>query len=414
VRELVAAGHDVTWYTGRAFVPLVEKAGARAVLMPPELDYEASDPESLRDGKQRTMLAQLKWDILNVFVKPIPAHVAAIHEVIDEIHPDVVVADSAFMAGPLAAEMRGLPRVVFPVSPLGLSSVDTAPFGMGLAPSSSALGRLRNRSLNWVVRSIVFGECQREAEQIRASFGLPVLTDYFMDWGVRIADRYLVPSIPDIEYPRSDLPESIEFIGAMLPTGSDDFVPPVWWDELAAAKSAGRPVVLVTQGTVATDPANLVQPAIAALASRDALVIATTADRNPDDVSPPDTRPGNLRIERFVPFTELLPYVDVMVTNGGYGGVQMALAHGVPLVVAGRSEDKMEVNARVAWAGVGVSLKTESPAADDVGAALATVLGNPAFRVRAQELQAVYARYGGAQRAAEVVVEVAAASGVRA
>ena len=24
-----------------------------------------------------------------------------------------------------------------------------------------------------------------------------------------------------------------------------------------------------------------------------------------------------------------------MVTNGGYGGVQMALAHGVPLIVAG-------------------------------------------------------------------------------
>jgi UDP:flavonoid glycosyltransferase YjiC (YdhE family) len=32
-----------------------------------------------------------------------------------------------------------------------------------------------------------------------------------------------------------------------------------------------------------------------------------------------------------------------MVTNGGYGGVQMALSYGVPLVVAGASEDKPEV-----------------------------------------------------------------------
>ena len=40
-----------------------------------------------------------------------------------------------------------------------------------------------------------------------------------------------------------------------------------------------------------------------------------------------------------------------MVTNGGYGGVQQALANGVPLVVAGDSEDKPEVAARVAVVG---------------------------------------------------------------
>jgi hypothetical protein len=42
-----------------------------------------------------------------------------------------------------------------------------------------------------------------------------------------------------------------------------------------------------------------------------------------------------------------------MVTNGGYGGVQQALANGVPLVVAGDSEDKPEVAARVRWSGTG-------------------------------------------------------------
>ena len=45
-------------------------------------------------------------------------------------------------------------------------------------------------------------------------------------------------------------------------------------------------------------------------------------------------RPANVRIEPFVPFTELLPMVDAAVTNGGYGRVQMALAYGVPPVGA--------------------------------------------------------------------------------
>jgi formate dehydrogenase assembly factor FdhD len=39
----------------------------------------------------------------------------------------------------------------------------------------------------------------------------------------------------------------------------------------------------------------------------------------------------------------LLPKVDVMVTNGGYGGVQRAVSTGVPLVVAGSTEDELEV-----------------------------------------------------------------------
>ena len=111
--------------------------------------------------------------------------------------------------------------------------------------------------------------------------------------------------------------------------------------------------MLVTQGTVATDPERLLHPAITALAGTDALVIATTGGSEPDDVLPVKDRPSNLRLVRFIPFTAVLPHTDVMVTNGGFGGVQLALANGVPLVTAGKTEDKMEVNARVAWSGRG-------------------------------------------------------------
>ena len=56
--------------------------------------------------------------------------------------------------------------------------------------------------------------------------------------------------------------------------------------------------------------------------------------------------PDNVRVAEMLPYSELLPKTDLMVTNGGYGGVQMALANGVPLVVAGAREDKPEVAAR--------------------------------------------------------------------
>ena len=406
--RLVAAGHDVTWYTGAKFAPAVSATGADYRPIREALDYDDADlpgpDEPLGGGIKR-----LRWDVLNIFLRPVPGWVAEIDELLDEVRPDVVLADAAFMAGPLAAERRGVPSVVFSASPLMLTSTDTAPFGLGLHPSASPVGRLRNRSLNWMVRSVVFAEAQRAATEIRTSMGLPPLSTFFMDWGPQIAQRVIHPSIPDLEYPRSDLPATVEFTGPLLPRGVDAFVTPPWWPEVAEARSAGRPVVLVTQGTVATDPGNLLLPAVQALAGEDVLVIATTGGADPDVVLPIDERPANLRLERFVPFTELLPHTDVMVTNGGFGGVQQALAHGVPLVAAGKTEDKMEVNARVAWSGAGVSLRTDTPSAAQILTGVRTVLDQRSHRDRARELAAVYARYDGVARAAEVLLEVAAA-----
>jgi UDP:flavonoid glycosyltransferase YjiC (YdhE family) len=50
-----------------------------------------------------------------------------------------------------------------------------------------------------------------------------------------------------------------------------------------------------------------------------------------------------------------------VITNAGFGGVQLALAHGIPLVAAGGSEDKPEVAARVAWTGAGLDSSTATP-----------------------------------------------------
>ncbi|HLM07685.1 MAG TPA: nucleotide disphospho-sugar-binding domain-containing protein [Blastococcus sp.] len=406
-KELLAAGHEVAWYSGAKYAPLVERLGAQFFRMSPELDFDDARVDDQVDGGiDKPGLRTLKRAILDLFIAPIPDWAAEIDGVIDTFRPDVVVAEQGFMAGPVAAERRGIPRVVFNVSPLGISSVDAAPFGTGLMPSSSPLGRLRNRALNWAIRSVVFAECQRAAEQVRERLGLPRLDGYFMDWGAAVSARYLCPSIPEFEYSRSDLPGTVEFVGPFLPEGIDDFPPPDWWADLLDARAAGRPVVLVTQGTIATDPANLVLPAVEGLVESEAFVVATTVGFDADEVLPPATRPANVRLTPFVPFTELLPLVDVMVTNGGYGGVQMALAHGVPLVVAGLTEDKMEVSTRVTWSGTGVALRIDTPTARQVREGVDAVLAVPAYRDQARELQAAYAGYSGARRAAESILEV--------
>jgi UDP:flavonoid glycosyltransferase YjiC (YdhE family) len=221
--------------------------------------------------------------------------------------------------------------------------------------------------------------------------------------GPLLADRLLVLTVPSFEYPRVDLPDKVSFVGPMLPLPSQDFDPPGWWADL----DAGGPVVHVTQGTIDTsDLGRLIGPTLTALAGEDVLVVVTTGGRPTSAV--PGPLPGNARVEPFIPYDRLLPKVDVIVTNGGYGGVQYALSHGLPLVVAGEGEDKPDIAARVAWSGAGINLRTGRPSPAKVRAAVRRGLNEPSFRERARALQGEMARYDAVNTVADTLEQLAA------
>jgi UDP:flavonoid glycosyltransferase YjiC (YdhE family) len=104
----------------------------------------------------------------------------------------------------------------------------------------------------------------------------------------------------------------------------------------------------------------------------------------------------------------LLPSADVMVTNGGYGAVQRALMTGVPLVVAGNTEDKPEVAARVEYFGAGVNLRTGVPTAAEVRRAVRTVLNDDTYRQAAVRLRSAYDRRDGVNEIAGLIDEAIA------
>ncbi|WP_258566970.1 glycosyltransferase [Microbacterium sp. Se5.02b] len=202
-----------------------------------------------------------------------------------------------------------------------------------------------------------------------------------LDWAGR-ADAYVQFTVPEFEYPRPDLPAGVTFAGP-LPSLASDSTAPDWWADL----DGSRPIVHVTQGTIAnSDFGQLVLPTIAALAASDALVVVSTGGRPVDALT--GRLPDNVRVAEYLPYDRLLPLVDVLVTNGGYGGVQQALAHGIPLVVAGQTEDKVEVCARVGWSGAGVNLRTSTATPAKVASAVERVLTDPSFRANAERIGA--------------------------
>ena len=263
------------------------------------------------------------------------------------------------------------------------------------------MGRLRNRALNALVEHVLFRDVQRHWNAMRRALGLPP-TGWWLDAGER-ATVYLQPTIPALEHPRSDLPANVRFIGMIPADAPRDWAPPAFWHEL----DGSRPVVHVTQGTLANAAPDLIAPSLAGLAQEDVLVVVATGGPAPESLGLRDI-PGNARIGTFLSYPDLLPRTSVMVTNGGYGGVQMALAHGVPLVVAGTTEDKPEVAARVACTGAGINLKTASPTPAQVRRAVRALLDEPRFRARAAALAAEYARYDAVKLAVKTVESLAA------
>ena len=386
-KHLVAEGHRVRFMTSSRYAGRVVAAGAEMLPLPRAADIELDDADAaFPDRAGLRGPAAIRFDILNLFLRPGRPQYDALRAALDEVPTDAILTEQLFVG---AALLNQLPRaerppvVVLGIFPLGVNSRDTAPFGLGVPPLAGTAGRLRNAALTFVADRIIFGPVNAEARALSREVTGSAFDRSLLDWASR-ADALVQFTVPGFEYPRSDLPSTVTFVGPVGGPSSDGALPD-WWCDLDGT----RPVVHVTQGTVAnTDLGQLIAPAMTGLARSDALVVISTGGRPVAELAA--SAPPNARIAEYLPYDRLLPRVDVLVTNGGYGGVQQALSHGIPLVIAGQTEDKVEVSARVGWAGVGVNLKTNQPTPDQVERAVAKVLGDQSYAGRARALAAEF------------------------
>ena len=403
VRALVASGDRVRFITGERFRDKVEAAGAEYLPLPPESDFDMDnlEPSGL------TGPAAIREDLTQIFLKRMPFQYAAVQAALAAEHTDAVLAEALFTGViPLLETPRAdRPLIVcLGIVPLSIPSRDTAPFGLGITPMAGPIGRLRNRLLQLVADKSIFAAVNTYGdERLSESLGRP-LTRTYMDWPTR-ADLVVQFTVEEFEYPRSDLPAHVRFVGPVSKGNTSTVAKPEWWGDLDGSK----PVVHVTQGTVANkDPNEVIVPTIRGLANDDVLVVVTTGGRS-TDILPADL-PANVRVAEYLPYDELIPLVDVFVTNGGYGGVHFALQNSVPLVVAGMTEDKSEVTARVGWSGAGINLRTNVMKPDAAAAAVRRVLARPSYRVAASRIGAAIAASPGADALHDLLAQHTAAS----
>lgn len=388
--------------TGRVFKDQVESLGADFIPLPAQWDAGNQDVYDFFPAlKSLTGLAQIKFYIKHIMYAQIPDILGVLDAVLIDFKADVIIGDTFMVAGTWLRELCGPPSVRLSVLPLSLPGKDIAPFGLGLPPGTSFLSKLRNNLLNQLFEKLLFKDVQHHVNELRKSLGLPAYEKYLFNSAVESPDLVLHTSTPAFEYPRTTFPGNFRFIGPIVLAPKNGYQPPSWWEDIESSKN--YPVILINQGTLAKDYDDLIRPALEGLKHERVIVIAVPVeDQELGDI------PENARTAAYIPFGNLLPYVDVMVTNGGFGGVQNALAHGVPLVIAGASEDKMEVAARVEHAGAGINLRTKKPTPDAIRAEVLQVLSDPTYKQNASRLQNNFAHYDAPTLAVQYVEELIA------
>ncbi|MBS1813652.1 MAG: glycosyltransferase family 1 protein [Acidobacteria bacterium] len=390
---LIENGHNVRMMTGSFARERVEKAGIRFVPLPEGADFHTTDLDEVFPERKNIPAGppQLYFDFMNFFLAPIPAQFAALKQMLEQEPADLILVDVLFAGAlpfltgnyPDRPAIAGLGVTILP-----LVREDGLPFGPGLPLATTDEQRSQYAAIAAQINEMLLDPVRSRCDEILASLGSKPLPMPYLDALVHLPDAYLQPSVPGLDFPRTHLPENLNFIGA-LPAPAGAPIP----QHIKNVLKLGKKVVLVTQGTVANhDLGQVVAPAIQALADReDVLVLATAGGRKATDI--PCTIPANCITADYLPIDRLMPHVDLLVTNGGFGTVSQALQMGVPVIVAGATEDKPEVAARVEYAGAGLNLSTGTPTVEQLRNAIAEVLSGEQYKLHAMELASEFSQY---------------------
>jgi MGT family glycosyltransferase len=391
VHMLRADGHNITFLTGSAFRDRIENSGAKFASLQGRADFDGRDFLSVAP-ELKDIPPGLEWfrvAIERIFVDSLPAQHQGLLQALEECQAEVIVGDDMFfgvLPMLLGSRSKRPPIVLCGTSFLHLAREDGAPNFLGLPPATLEEQRHQYADIARTYDEAVDQPSLLSLNKALDALGVDPVTVPLFHSVVELADAYMQLSVPRFEFPRQ-IPPSVHFVGTPPIIPGQAPLPP-WAHEL----DGSRKVVLVTQGTVANHNFGLlIAPTLTALANEpDVLVVATTGGRPVDAI--PVTVPSNARVASFLPFEWLLPRVDVLVTNGGYGSVNQAMSFGIPLVTAGMTEDKADVNARVAWSGVGLNLATNEPTQEALRTAVRTALDRPAYRMRASQMADEFAR----------------------
>ena len=399
--HLMKHGYSTVFIAEESLKERIEAAGIEYI--PTVLTFTEERRGRLSEISQwPSGLGKFGEQLATVFLQTLPSRVQRFHEILEELKArdpgrEMLIIEDIFNAVSVPYKLgRPLPKGFSePPKTLGLGcaalileSEDLGPILMKLPPDSTPSGKLRNRALNELVRS---GPLKRFHDAAREALEEANCTDInnIRLWNTFVENFDVVFQLcsRSMEYEISDLPKSVRFSG-VLPRQETpaSYQYPEWWENVTTRKG-DRKLLFVSQGTVSVDYTEVIMPTIEAFGGRDDIILVAALGVKGSKLGDEVKIASNVKVIDYLPYDTILEVADCFVTNGGYGAFTHGIRNGCPMVVAGDSEEKAEVGARAAYAGVAVNLGVQRPTVGQLTEGVDAVLRDPRYRNRAMELR---------------------------
>jgi UDP:flavonoid glycosyltransferase YjiC (YdhE family) len=349
-RAFQAAGHEVKFATDPAFCAYVSGVGFEA--HPAGLDH--------REALARFVAATPGWNELpetermrhmypGMFGRVrVPRMLEDLARIFADWRPDLVIHDSAEMAGAIAAEASGIVHVEHSFGLLRPAEIRRLATD-AVAPYAAELG-VRNPGVGGIGGEVYLDICPPEVQQAE------------------------IAAVPNVR--------------ALRPVGFDiapDASLPDW-----VARLPPRPTVYVTMGTVFNDSAVVFRTILEGL-SEDPFNVIVTVGQN-GDPSLLGPQPEHVHVERYIPQSQLLPHCDLFISHAGSGALLGGLNAGVPMLAIPQGADQFMNAGRIVEVGLGLRLLPSELSVTNIRDSVRRLIGDGRFTESAQAQRAAIER----------------------
>ena len=367
VRELVARGHQVWYYSYNTMREKIESAGATFVSCDDyDMEQKLTPKDSVRLGKDLAFSTKILVDTTLALDDKVCADM-------EQLKPDCIVADSMAVWGKAVAMKLGIPFV---------SSTTTFAFNQHSAKIMK----------------------QGIGELFMMVFSMPKITKQIK----RLQDKgYPVKNILDI-IQNDDITHTIVYTSPEFQPCSETFS-----DKYAFVGPSIRPatnkvekkrdkLIYISMGTVNNNMMALYKRCLAALADTDYQVIMSVG--NLVSIEEFGVLPENISVFTHVDQIAVLQQADVFVSHCGMNSVSESLYFGVPLVMLPQTSEQGGVAERVLQLGAGIKLDKSD--ANSILGAINKIFTDSSYAQNAAVISESFQRCSGAKGAADKIMQV--------
>lgn len=335
---LKAGGHEVEMITAPMFRESAEQVGLRFTGVGNQEEFEAITyhPDLWKPFRGTALVFEYGGKYLRPFYEAIA------HKVVE--NESIIVAPFQMFAARLVREKLGVPLVTVHLQPACFLSVNDTPL---LLPGAYWLTRLPQwaKRLMFALPNPVAMKLISPLRKACRELGVTAPKRPIPDW-MHSPDANIALFPEWFAAPQPDWPKNTQTVGFPFEDLKGQYALPA---DLKDWLIHGSKPVLLSPGTGNTQAKKFFHEGLNAC--RELGLRALVGTRFMDQL--PSPLPDYARHFDYLPFSELLPHVSVLVHHGGIGTMSQAFAAGVPQLVMPMAHDQPDNAFRMKKLGVG-------------------------------------------------------------